>query len=222
MLLVLAALGLWAVLMPIVVRRVTRPGRTPTDQVIAAWHGTVGALQLAGASAPASDPVERSAASRAGVAGRRPIARRARRFVTRAIYSPAGVGESAAARRSAAQLDRTSARSCRGTGDGLGSIHDSNASDWWETGAAARAGEPSGHAAVAGVSDAPGRCVRRVARASPAARRTCQRSGSPAGGGGAAEVRHSLHRLVAECPHVTFGDDHGREGARPARTPGRG
>ena len=58
-LLVLAALGLWAVLMPIVVRRVTRPGRTPTDQVIAAWHGTVGALQLAGASAPAgATPVE--------------------------------------------------------------------------------------------------------------------------------------------------------------------
>jgi hypothetical protein len=110
-LLALSALGAWAVLMPIAVRRFTRTGRTPSDQVIAAWHGTVGALQLAGASAPAgATPVEYARR----VERELPVDARSlvelARFVTRAIYSPAGVGEPAALRAAVlrTQLDRTS------------------------------------------------------------------------------------------------------------------
>lgn len=95
----LLALGAWAYGMPLLVRRFTRTGETPTDQVITAWHGTVGALQLAGAPPPGgATPVEY--ANR--VEHQLPVDHRSlmelARFVTRAIYAPGGVGEPAALR----------------------------------------------------------------------------------------------------------------------------
>jgi hypothetical protein len=89
----------WAIVMPIVVRRFTRSGTTPTEQVISAWHGAVGALQLAGAPPPAgSTPVEyANQVDRELAVDHRSLLELAR-FVTRAIYSPAGVGEPAAMR----------------------------------------------------------------------------------------------------------------------------
>jgi transglutaminase-like putative cysteine protease len=89
----------WIAAMPALVRRVTRSGDTPTEQVISAWHGTVGALRLAGAPSPdGATPIEYAAKVEKQV----PVDYRSllelARFVTRAIYSPAGVGEPAALR----------------------------------------------------------------------------------------------------------------------------
>ena len=98
-LLALVGIGLWAVAMPWVVRRFTRTGGTPSEQVISAWHGTVGALQLAGAPAPGgATPVEYARrVERELAVDHRSLVELAR-FVTRAIYSPTGVGEPAALR----------------------------------------------------------------------------------------------------------------------------
>lgn len=98
-LLVAAVVGLWAWAMPALLRRLVRQGGSPTEQVITAWHGTVGALQLAGAPPPGgATPVEY--ADR--VERELPVDHRAlvelARFVTRAIYAPGGVGEPAALR----------------------------------------------------------------------------------------------------------------------------
>ena len=82
------------------VRRFTRRGTTPAEQVIDAWHGTVGALQLAGAPPPSGATPDRvRAPGRARAATSTTAASlELARFVTRAIYSPAGVGEPAALR----------------------------------------------------------------------------------------------------------------------------
>lgn len=98
-LLAIAAVGVWAWAMPAVVRRLVRTGGTPSEQVITAWHGTVGALQLAGAPAPGgATPVEYATRVEREI----PVDHRSlvelARFVTRAIYAPGGVGEPAALR----------------------------------------------------------------------------------------------------------------------------
>ncbi|MEX0848082.1 MAG: DUF4129 domain-containing protein, partial [Ilumatobacteraceae bacterium] len=97
--LAVAAVGTWAVVMPRVVRRFTRMGDTPTEQVISAWHGTVGSLQLAGAPSPVGfTPLEYARTlEREMAVDVRSLVELAR-FVTRAVYSPQGVGEPAALR----------------------------------------------------------------------------------------------------------------------------
>lgn len=95
----LVVVGIWMLVMPTLVRRFTRRGTTPTEQVIDAWHGTIGALQLAGAPPPSgATPLEYAST----VEHRLPVDHRSlleiARFVTRAIYSPTGVGEPAALR----------------------------------------------------------------------------------------------------------------------------
>ena len=107
----LAALGAWAVLMPLAVRRFTRRGTTPTEQVIDAWHGTVGALQLAGAPPPGgATPIEYARRVEHDLAVDHRSLVELARFVTRAIYAPSGVGEPAALRAAVLQnhLDTTS------------------------------------------------------------------------------------------------------------------
>jgi len=97
--LALLATGLWAAAMPWLVRRVTRTGNTPSEKVISAWHGTVGALQLAGAPPPGgATPVEYARRVERELAVDHRSMVELARFVTRAIYSPAGVGEPAALR----------------------------------------------------------------------------------------------------------------------------
>jgi transglutaminase-like putative cysteine protease len=106
----LAVLGAWAALMPAVVRRFTRRGTTPTEQVIDAWHGTVGALQLAGAPPPGgATPIEYARQVEHDLAVDHRSLVELARFVTRAIYAPAGVGEPAALRAAVLQnhLDTT-------------------------------------------------------------------------------------------------------------------
>jgi hypothetical protein len=95
----LAAIGAWAYLMPGVVRRFTRVGSSPSEQVIAAWHGSVGTLQLAGAPPQgAATPLEyaRVVERETGIDGR--SLTELARFVTRAVYAPDGVREPAALR----------------------------------------------------------------------------------------------------------------------------
>lgn len=105
------AVGAWAVGMPWLVRRITRTGSTPTEQVISAWHGTVGALELAGASPPGgATPVEYARRVEHELAVDHRSLVELARFVTRAIYSPSGVGEPAALRAAVLRthLDRSS------------------------------------------------------------------------------------------------------------------
>lgn len=95
--LVLAAL--WAAAMPALVRRVVRSATTPSEQVIDAWHGTLGALQLAGAPPPGgATPVEYARRVERDLAVDHRSLLELARFVTRAIYAPDGVGEPAALR----------------------------------------------------------------------------------------------------------------------------
>jgi transglutaminase-like putative cysteine protease len=111
---VLLAIGLiggWMLWMPRLVRRFTRVGSSPTEQVISAWHGASGALQLAGAPPQAgSTPIEYAAAVEREIAVDHRSLLELARYVTRAIYSPAGVGEPAAMRAAVlrTQLDETS------------------------------------------------------------------------------------------------------------------
>lgn len=95
----IALVGVWALAMPVLVRRFTRTGSTPSEQVITAWHGTVGALQLAGAPPMAgATPIEYATiVDREMNIDHRSMMELAR-FVTRAIYAPTGVGEPAALR----------------------------------------------------------------------------------------------------------------------------
>ena len=98
-LLAIAAFVAWAIGMPVFVRRFTRTGATPIEQVVSAWHGTVGALQMAGAPAPAgATPIEYAVQVEREMAVDHRSLLELARFVTRAIYSPAGVGEPAALR----------------------------------------------------------------------------------------------------------------------------
>jgi hypothetical protein len=96
--------------MPRVVARFTRRGHTPAEQVVQAWHGTVGSLVMAGAPSPAgSTPMEYAVrVERELGVDHRSLSELAR-FVTRAIYSPVGVGESAARRAAVlrTQLEQT-------------------------------------------------------------------------------------------------------------------
>lgn len=93
------ALGAWALLMPKVVKRLTRPGRTPSEQVIDAWHGTIGSLEIAGAPAPdGRTPLEYAVAVERELGVDHRSLGELARYVTRAVYSPAGVGEPAAFR----------------------------------------------------------------------------------------------------------------------------
>jgi hypothetical protein len=93
------ALGAWAAAMPVLMKRFTRAGTTPTEQVIAAWHGTVGSLQMAGASPQGgATPLEYARRVERELAVDHRSMLELARFVTRAIYSPAGVGEPAALR----------------------------------------------------------------------------------------------------------------------------
>ena len=95
----LAVIGSWAALMPAAVRRFTRRASSPTEQVIDAWHGTVGALQLAGAPPPGgATPIEYARQVEHDMAVDHRSLVELARFVTRAIYSPDGVGEPAALR----------------------------------------------------------------------------------------------------------------------------
>ncbi len=95
----LIAIGAWAIAMPWLMRRFIRTGVTPTERVITAWHGTVGALQMAGAPPPGgSTPVEYAVKVERELAVDQRSLMELARFVTRAIYSPAGVGEPAALR----------------------------------------------------------------------------------------------------------------------------
>jgi transglutaminase-like putative cysteine protease len=97
---IIAAIA-WAVGMPLLVRRFTRTGDTPTEQVISAWHGAVGSLQLAGAPPLAgATPLEYAVQVERDLAVDQRSVVELARFVTRAIYSPAGVGEPAALRAS--------------------------------------------------------------------------------------------------------------------------
>lgn len=97
--LALIALGIWVLAMPTLVIRFTRRGSSPSEQVISAWHGTVGALTYAGAAAPQGlTPLEwATIVDDQYVVDRRAIVELAR-FVTRAIYSPSGVGDPVALR----------------------------------------------------------------------------------------------------------------------------
>jgi hypothetical protein len=89
----------WGVSMPHLVRRFTRTGETPSEQVISAWHGAVGALQLAGAPAPRGEtPLEYAHVVEDRMAVDHRSLNELARFVTRAVYSPAGVGEPTAMR----------------------------------------------------------------------------------------------------------------------------
>jgi transglutaminase-like putative cysteine protease len=98
-LLAIALIAVWAWAMPRMVRRFTRSGTTPTEKVISAWHGTLGALQLAGAPPPAgSTPIEYANHVDHEINIDHRSLLELARFVTRAIYSPAGVGEPAALR----------------------------------------------------------------------------------------------------------------------------
>lgn len=98
-LLALGALGVWAWVMPGLVRRFTRVGETPSEQVISAWHGTVGSLQLAGAPSPAGcTPLEYARTIEQEMAVDVRSLTELARFVTRAVYAPQGVGEPAALR----------------------------------------------------------------------------------------------------------------------------
>jgi len=98
-LLAFGAVGLWAWLMPGLVRRFTRVGVTPSEQVISAWHGTVGSLQLAGAPSPAGcTPLEYARTIEQEMAVDVRSLTELARFVTRAVYAPEGVGEPAALR----------------------------------------------------------------------------------------------------------------------------
>ncbi len=97
--LALLALGAWMAAMPTVIARFTRRGSTPSEQVIAAWHGTVGSLMLAGAPPPlGTTPLEYAGTveSRLAVDYRSLV--ELARFVTRAVYAPNGVGAPAALR----------------------------------------------------------------------------------------------------------------------------
>jgi len=74
-------------------------GSSPSEQVIAAWHGSVGTLQLAGAPPQgAATPLEyaRVVEREIGIDGR--SLTELARFVTRAVYAPDGVREPAALR----------------------------------------------------------------------------------------------------------------------------
>jgi transglutaminase-like putative cysteine protease len=104
-LLALVALGAWAVAMPVLMRRFVRRGSTPSERVITAWHGTVGALELAGAPfANGATPIEYAL----NIERELPIDHRAlselARFVTRAVYAPTGVTEPVAMRASVLQV----------------------------------------------------------------------------------------------------------------------
>lgn len=95
----LAAVGLWAWLMPKTVRRLTRTGRDPNEQVLDAWHATVDSLVLAGApELEGRTPLEFADV----IDHELPVDGRSlhelARYATRAVYSPAGVGEPAALR----------------------------------------------------------------------------------------------------------------------------
>jgi hypothetical protein len=98
-LLAIGAFAAWAIAMPVFVRRFTRTGSTPIEQVVSAWHGTVGALQMAGAPPPAgATPIEYAVQVEREMAVDHRSLLELARFVTRAIYSPGGVGEPAALR----------------------------------------------------------------------------------------------------------------------------
>mgnify|MGYP001225348712 CR=1 FL=1 len=98
-LLAIAIVGSWAAMMPALVRRFTRRGGSPTEQVIDAWHGTVGSLQLAGAPPPGgATPIEYARQLEREMAVDHRSLIELARFVTRAIYAPDGVGEPAALR----------------------------------------------------------------------------------------------------------------------------
>jgi transglutaminase-like putative cysteine protease len=93
------AIGTWMLVMPRAVRRFTRRGRSPAEQVVQAWHATVGALVMAGAPAPAgSTPLEYAVRIERELGVDHRSLHELARFVTRAIYSPSGVGEPAAMR----------------------------------------------------------------------------------------------------------------------------
>lgn len=95
----IAVVAGWGIAMPTLVRRFTRAGATPSEQVIDAWHGTVGVLRLAGAPPLAgSTPVEYAHRVEAEMAVDHRSMLELARFVTRAIYAPEGVGEPAALR----------------------------------------------------------------------------------------------------------------------------
>jgi hypothetical protein len=109
--LAILAIGAWMIWMPTLVRRFTRTGTSPADQVITAWHGATGALQLAGAPPYAgSTPIEYATRVELALAVDHRSLLELARFVTRATYSPAGVGEPAALRAAVlrTQLDETS------------------------------------------------------------------------------------------------------------------
>ena len=98
-LLALLATGAWVALMPGLVRRLTPRATDWSTQVIDAWHGAVGALMIAGAPPPGgATPLEyaRVVERELGIDGR-PLAELGR-FVSRAVYSPAGVAEPTAMR----------------------------------------------------------------------------------------------------------------------------
>jgi transglutaminase-like putative cysteine protease len=93
------AIGAWMLAMPNLVKRFTRRGRTPADRVIDAWHGTIGALLLAGAPPQAgATPMEYAVRVEDQLAVDHRSLTELARFVTRAVYSPAGVGEPTAMR----------------------------------------------------------------------------------------------------------------------------
>ena len=107
----LLALGAWMAWMPTMVRRFTRTGSSPNEQVIAAWQGATGALQLAGASPHAgATPIEYAMLVEREMAVDHRSLMELARFVTRATYAPAGVGEPAALRAAVLRthLDQTS------------------------------------------------------------------------------------------------------------------
>lgn len=95
----LATIAGWGFAMPHVVRRFTRAGSTPSEQVISAWHGAIGTLTLAGVPAPVGvTPLEYARAVEDHLAVDQRSLDELARFVTRAVYSPAGVGEPTAMR----------------------------------------------------------------------------------------------------------------------------
>ncbi len=99
-LLLVAAIGAWALFMPRVARALGRRGsRLPLDRVAAAWRRSCGVLRLVGAPAPGgATPLEYSRLVEQTTGVDRHMVGELARTVTLAVYSPSGVDEDAAVR----------------------------------------------------------------------------------------------------------------------------
>jgi hypothetical protein len=95
-----AAVAAWALFMPRVARSWRRgTAREPQDRVVAAWRRSVGVMRLAGAPVVGgATPMEYARTAQASTGVDVHLLGELAHAVTRAIYSPIGVDETAAAR----------------------------------------------------------------------------------------------------------------------------